>query len=154
PTEAQWEYAARSRGQFFMIPTDDGHIDFGRNVPYGAQAERLHQGRLWRYPIGLFPPNPLGAYDMQYNGKEWVLDWYAPKAYEQSANQDPAGPVAGTRKVVRGWEYGDSLKIGVSVWRRNEDPEGWYINAKDQRVQSKDSTSPSVRCAASPLPDS
>lgn len=125
PTEAQWEYAARSRGQFFMIPTDDGTIDFGRNVPYAAQAERLTKGG-WnrRYAIALFPPSPLGLYDMQYNGKEWVLDWYAESFYKKSSKNDPEGPFSGNRKVTRGWAYGDTLKIGVSVWRRDFDPTG------------------------------
>ncbi|MCX9158621.1 formylglycine-generating enzyme family protein, partial [Niveibacterium sp. 24ML] len=152
PTEAQWEYAARSRGQFFMIPTDDGHVDYGRNVPYGAQARRLTKGMFnERYPVGLFPPNPLGAHDMQYNGKEWVLDWYAAKAYEHSAAQDPTGPVSGTLKVVRGWAYGDSLKIGVSAWRRTFDPMGrdTFGSAPDNDL-FPDFIAPTARCVATP----
>src|SRR5699024_6847387 len=31
-TEAQWEYAARSRGQFFAFPTDNGNIEQGKNI--------------------------------------------------------------------------------------------------------------------------
>ncbi|MCX9158619.1 formylglycine-generating enzyme family protein [Niveibacterium sp. 24ML] len=150
PTEAQWEYAARSRGQFFMIPTDDGHIDYGRNVPYAAQAERLKRGGFnRRYPIGLFPPNPLGMYDMQYNGQEWVRDWYAADTYERCTAQDPKGPTAGARKVVRGWAYGDSLKIGVSVWRRTYLPDG-RIKESPADETYFDVQMPSVRCVATP----
>lgn len=147
PTEAQWEYAARSRGQFFMIPTDDGTIEYGRNVPYGAQVDRLKKG-TWnsRYPIGLFPTNPLGLYDMQYNGEEWVLDWYAEDAYQKSALRNPKGPEAGERKVMRGWGYGNSLKIGVATWRRHFDPVG---KDGDERP-FPDFMSPQVRCVAYP----
>ncbi len=147
PTEAQWEFAARSRGQFFMIPTDNGNIEFGRNVPYAAQAEKLKKG-TWnrRYPVALFPPNPLGLYDMQYNGKEWVLDWYAADAYEKSAGRDPQGPRSGTRKVTRSWNYGDSLKIGVSTWRRQFDPDGRSPSEPDEFFP--DMMAPSTRCIA------
>ncbi|MEC5321620.1 SUMF1/EgtB/PvdO family nonheme iron enzyme, partial [Brenneria populi subsp. brevivirga] len=31
PTEAQWEFAARSRGQFHIVPTDDGTLRFKDN---------------------------------------------------------------------------------------------------------------------------
>ncbi len=33
PTEAQWEYAARNRGQLVVFATDNGTIDLGRNYP-------------------------------------------------------------------------------------------------------------------------
>lgn len=149
PTEAQWEYAARSRGQFFMIPTDNGNIEFGRNTPYELQSKKLRKGIWnWRYPIALFPPNPLGLYDMQYNGKEWILDWYAEDAYEKSASRDPQGPTTGTKRVTRGWAYGDSLKIGVSTWRRAQNPEGWIESRTNEKYF--DYLSPQVRCVAAP----
>jgi len=37
PTEAQWEYAARSGGKQLVYPTDDGTRDEGRNVSTLAQ---------------------------------------------------------------------------------------------------------------------
>ncbi|MCH2242657.1 MAG: formylglycine-generating enzyme family protein, partial [Aquabacterium sp.] len=119
PTEAQWEYAARSRGQFFAIPTDDGTIDYGRNLPYPAEEEEKLSpvNMLDRYPIGLFPPNPLGLFDMSGNGLEWVKDWYAEDAYSIADSVDPQGPPSGKEKVMRSWG-GSDLVIGVAVWRR------------------------------------
>lgn len=147
PTEAQWEYAARSRGQFFMIPTDDGTIEYGRNVPYAGQVERLANGsRNQRYPIGLFPSNSLGIYDMQHNGEEWVLDWYSEDAYNKSELLNPQGPSTGVRRVIRGWSYWNSLKIGVATWRRHFDPEG----KEGEGRPFPDTMSPQVRCVAYP----
>jgi len=41
PTEAQWEYAARSRGQFFATATDDGNWAYGRNTPKDEQGDKI-----------------------------------------------------------------------------------------------------------------
>jgi formylglycine-generating enzyme len=154
PTEAQWEYAARSRGQFFMIATDDGNIEFGRNVPYAAQAEELSPLTKFvrRYPISLFPPNPLGLYDMTYGAMEWVNDWYASDAYAKTKSVDPKGPNAGDRKVTRGWDH-DDLKIGVNVWRRKAKPIPTYSSFSEGREKDAEigtSWAPSLRCVATP----
>ena len=150
PTEAQWEYAARSRGQFFMIPTDDGTIEYGRNLPYAAQAEKLSPiGDYGSYPVGLFPPNPLGLHDMSKNGQEWVNDWYAMDAYSTAAALNPQGPATGTRKVVRSWGL-DSLVIGVAVWRRSEPPVpmGRGVAENSEKSEPRGTIySPSLRCA-------
>ena len=117
PTEAQWEYAARSRGQFFMIATDDGNVVHGRNVPYDAQLELISPfNELSNYPVGLFPANPLGLHDMSTNRVEWVSDWYAEDAYKTAPSMNPQGPVTGTHKVVRSGT-GDSPLVGSTVHR-------------------------------------
>jgi sulfatase modifying factor 1 len=154
PTEAQWEYAARSRGQFFMIPTDDGTIDFGRNLPYPAQATHLSRalGLTWvdAYPVGLFPPNPLGLFDMSENGREWVRDWYAADAYSAAVPLEPHGPATGTRKVTRSWG-GDTLKIGVSVWRRSAEPTPMNKDEDGGKLVPMETPfMPSLRCAVTP----
>jgi len=110
PTEAQWEYAARSRGQFFVWATDNGNIDFGRNMPAADQVKLLTpSGSGRRYPVGLFPPNPLGLYDASHDNEEWVNDWFDKDYYKHSPKQDPKGPAEGTMKVARGWPVSDSI---------------------------------------------
>lgn len=148
PSEAQWEYAARSRGQFFMIPTNDGTIAFGRNVPYAAEAERLSPlGDGNRYPVSLFPSNPIGLYDMSDNGAEWVADWYAEDAYSTADSRDPQGPPTGTDKVTRSWWYND-LKIGVAVWRRKQDPRSMEKDEVTGKLAPGPSVyAPALRCA-------
>jgi formylglycine-generating enzyme required for sulfatase activity len=93
PTEAQWEYAARSRGKVVPFATDTGLIDRGRNYPPSIYDP---------LPAGQFPPNPLGLYDMSGNAFEWVLDWYDPEYYRHAPEHNPRGPEAGIKKVVRG----------------------------------------------------
>lgn len=113
PTEAQWEYAARDRGKMVVWPTDNGVVDNGRNVArvkHYRDFAREHNSTTYYSSIGLFPPTPLGLYDMIDHGFEWVRDWYAPEYGKQDV-QDPTGPLSGTKKVKRGHsdQGGDSL---------------------------------------------
>ena len=116
PTEAQWEYAARNRGQFVLYPTDNGQFEPGRNVPsYEQQQQRRRLGGIDSFPVGSFPATPLGLYDMGFNKSEWVNDWFDPDYYSHSPEADPQGPAeamftdgyggTGFSKVVRGYEY-------------------------------------------------
>ncbi len=91
PTEAQWEYAARSRGLDVQHATNSGLIEGGDKDNYGDGE------------VGSYPPNPLGIYDMSGGRPEWVWDWYS------SYNEKPVtNPVQDTlkwskNKVTRGW---------------------------------------------------
>ncbi len=151
PTEAQWEYAARSRGQFFAVATDNGNVEYGRNLPYGAQERAISPvGKTGRYPVGLFPPNPLGLYDMSDNWVEWVNDWYAADAYATADSRDPQGPATGTKKVMRSGAV-DSPLIGSTVHRYSTEP---FWTEKDDDtgkiVPSPSAFAPALRCAVTP----
>lgn len=104
PTEAQWEYVARDRGKNVLYATDNGQLDEGRNVPSQAQlssyafmqtergeyfGENL-RGKTFQ-PMGLYPPTPLGFYDMVYNGWEWMNDYYGERYYQFSPEMNPQG---------------------------------------------------------------
>ncbi|WP_187645134.1 formylglycine-generating enzyme family protein [Cupriavidus campinensis] len=133
PTEAQWEYAARSRGQNFLWATDNGHMDKGRNINAYEQGERMrplvdtdpHEPssvtRAILFPVGIFPPNPLGLYDMNANGWEWMRDWYDADWYRVSPEYDPKGPPTGTLRSIRGYEDGSYIS-GLNVKRFARDP--------------------------------
>uniref|UniRef100_UPI00258CE4C9 formylglycine-generating enzyme family protein n=1 Tax=uncultured Acinetobacter sp. TaxID=165433 RepID=UPI00258CE4C9 len=63
PTEAQWEYAARNRGQYVIYPTDNGEYEPGRNVwsdeqrrEFSKSIPNLHGVKVPK--LGQFPPTP------------------------------------------------------------------------------------------------
>ncbi|GHH61430.1 hypothetical protein GCM10009090_37900 [[Pseudomonas] boreopolis] len=122
PTEAQWEFAARNRGQEVVWPTDTGEIEDGRNVGSFDQIQsfrRQHGYIAGPTSVGQYPPTPLGLYDMIDHGFEWARDWYAP-AYDPKDLRDPLGPPNGTEKVQRGnvAQGGDSLGIVSMTFTR------------------------------------
>ena len=91
PTEAQWEYAARSRGQMYRFATDTGEAIEGVNMAKAAQKGIFDRNAFPLAPAS-FPPNPLGLYDMSGNAAEWVLDNYQPDYYKHSPEHNPQGP--------------------------------------------------------------
>lgn len=105
PTEAEWEFAARARGKQMIFATNNGEDQPGVNFTSFDQMIAAN-GSSGNMPIGMFPPNPLGLYDMASNGYEWTNDWYDEGYYARSPVNNPQGPSTGNSKVVRGLHNG------------------------------------------------
>ena len=152
PTEAQWEYAARSRGQFVIVPTDDGTIKIkdrkGINITTSDDRESFARdhgtslGILSPMPRDARPSNPLGIYDMAGNGFEWMKDWYDADYYKHSPLKDPQGPETPVfkdsngnfTKVIRSQDISGPRR-GATVFRYYSDPnnEGYLPGDKTVR---------------------
>ncbi|MBW5673194.1 SUMF1/EgtB/PvdO family nonheme iron enzyme [Klebsiella pneumoniae] len=122
PTEAQWEYAARSRGQYLPFSTNNGNFELGSNIPEQKKLDEYTDGYGFPiYPIGKYPPNPLGLYDMGLSGAEWSNDWYSTDYYSHSPVYDPQGPVKGNEKVLRVYVGGDR-QYALTIFRQSSQP--------------------------------
>jgi len=94
PTEAEWEYAARSGAA--------GAADLARSAWYWDNSERQP------HPGAQKAPNALGLFDMAGNVAEWCADWYDGSYYAASGVRDPAGPSApagSPMRVLRGGHW-------------------------------------------------
>lgn len=96
PTEAEWEYAARSGGkQQKYAGTSDEKVLADYSCGKLSCAETL-------LPVGRKQPNDLGLYDMSGNAWEWVQDRYDPYYYRQSPRNNPQGDPFGINRILRG----------------------------------------------------
>jgi len=119
PTEAEWEYAARSgaKNNWFAWGNVKPSRKRGDNIADEAVRTEYSSWNYWQgyydgfvftSPAGSFLPNELGLFDMGGNIKEWCADWYGKTYYKNSPRLNPKGPPKGSRRVLRGgsWNYG------------------------------------------------
>ena len=69
------------------------------------------------HPVGLKTPNAWGLYDMSGNVYEWVEDWF--DYYSSNSVTDPAGPVSGSYRVLRGGSGVYGARLCRSTHRSN-----------------------------------
>jgi formylglycine-generating enzyme required for sulfatase activity len=96
PTEAQWEYAARSGG------ADDLYAG-GDDIDAVAWYEANSRGAT--HPVGQKKPTALGLYDMSGNVWEWCRDTYQPDGYNRHGRRNPVVTSPGPDRVIRGGSW-------------------------------------------------
>jgi formylglycine-generating enzyme required for sulfatase activity len=112
PTEAEWEYAARSGGKKYKYAWGNG--DPNGNIADETARKKHSDGTVWTgytdgyvyaSPTGSFPQGDLGLSDMTGNVWEWCWDWYDSGYYGKSERDNPRGPGYGSYRVARGGSW-------------------------------------------------
>jgi formylglycine-generating enzyme required for sulfatase activity len=118
PTEAEWEYACRAGTS---TPFNTGanlttdQANYNGNCPYQNFPKGKYIGKTT--PVGSYPSNGWGLYDLHGNVMEWCLDWYGEKYYDECKQEgiveNPQGPGNSFYRVLRGgsWDYPAAIAV-------------------------------------------
>ncbi len=126
PTEAEWEYASRGKSENTRYYWGNSFIKDGKYMantftgefPYNNTAEDGYEGLA---PVGSFPPNGYGLYDMAGNVWNWTADTYVEENHAQMSaiscdmlREGTPQPVKGTSDEVRRVTKGGSFLCNPS----------------------------------------
>ena len=137
PTEAEWEYAARSGSVGQKYPWRDG-ID--------SSKANYNQNVGDTTPVGKYLPNSYGLYDMAGNVWEWCMDEYNHSFYARSPRENPlSGPdwiisdftSVQTNRVLRGGSWGVDSGLLRIAYRFNLNPASTYFDCGFRCVMSQ-----------------
>jgi formylglycine-generating enzyme required for sulfatase activity len=121
PTEAEWEYAARSGG--------NAEFPWGDAPPTPERANYSSSGHGRPVAVGSYPANPLGLFDMAGNVWELLADAWA-EHYADHSETDPAAGEGATddqllavrgRRSIRGGSFAASIVNLRTRWRDSHD---------------------------------
>lgn len=114
PTEAEWEYAARSGGK---------NEKYSGGNDLDSVAWYSNNSGSKTHPVGQKQPNGLGLYDMSGNVWERVQDWYDSGYYKNSPKNNPRGPDSGRYRALRGGSGNNRPRYARAAVRDRNSPD-------------------------------
>ncbi len=124
PSEAEWEYACRAgtTTPFAFGETITPQIvNYDGNYPYRSTVKGEYRQKTT--PVGSFPANGFGLYDMHGNVWEWCLDEYFDTYNDAPVDGSPRGDIksrnADKQRLLRGGSWSDNAYHCRSAYRRH-----------------------------------
>jgi formylglycine-generating enzyme required for sulfatase activity len=131
PTEAEWAFAARAAerseqivypwGQTLPPPDRSGnYADLSASDVLPTTLVTYNDGFPVSSPVGSFPANPVGIFDLGGNVAEWIQDVYVIDVVpSEEVAVDPLGPVSGRSHVGRGASWRSYLQPDLRLAYRD-----------------------------------
>ena len=140
PTEAQWEYTCRAGSQTAYSWGDEIAREHApANVADTVWASRfveadgfaLSDAHVYTSPVGTFPANAWGLFDMHGNVQEWCRDHYAPYGARKVVDlqRPPAEEDQADRSpyVLRGGSFASGPAAARSAHRDASPPHARFV---------------------------
>jgi formylglycine-generating enzyme required for sulfatase activity len=125
PTEAEFEFAARGGHERRIYAWGNELRPGGKDLTNSWQGifpeeDKGTDGFKGRAPVGSFPANDYGLYDITGNVWEWCSDFFSTDYYRNSPTTNPTGPDAGEEHAIRGgsWLCSENYCVGYRVASR------------------------------------
>ena len=129
PTEAEWEFAARGRGEDRVYP-------WGNHAPTVAPLANYRGSNgtggdhwEWTNPVKALPETSMGLFGLAGNVWEWCEDWYFDRAYTVLQGRESLNPCIThensptlTRRSMRGGSYRNPIELLQCTSRGNGHP--------------------------------
>ncbi len=122
PTEAEWEYACRAGTTtpfHFGETISPDQANYNGNYHYGDGKKGIYRGKT--VPVGSFPANAWGLYDMHGNIWQWCEDWFEEYPKKEVEVVNPLG-TKGEIRVIRGGSWIDNPLECRSAYRGGSKP--------------------------------
>ena len=152
PTEAEWEKAARGglvgkQHPWGNAPLDGTQCNFAdkslwvvwdkeRNDEDNHADKSIDDGYAYTAPVGSFPPNGYGLYDMGGNVTEWCFDAFDEDFYANSPRRNPIADI-----LIRDGENNIVAINKLRVMRGGS----WYYSIGAVWIASRNANSPTLR---------
>lgn len=118
PTDAEWAHAA---GPVPPVKRNSGAANLGTSDTKDVTRLVEELKAEGTTPVGSYPPNALGLYDMFGNVWEWTTDYSNPERTPQ-ASYNPAGPLRGLARIVRGGSFISTTSQWARGYRSSIEP--------------------------------
>jgi formylglycine-generating enzyme required for sulfatase activity len=135
-TEAEWAWLAKMTPagvpQKYIWGNDESFEEPPENFADESISQHINfilegvnDGFPVAAPVGSFPANTKGIYDLGGNVMEWMHDWYQPVSYDTADPVvDPLGPEIGEFHVIRGASWGRGYLPQLRLAYRDYDSTG------------------------------
>jgi iron(II)-dependent oxidoreductase len=125
PSEAEWEFAARSGGRAQKFPWGDGEASCAQAVMELEGDGGCGKDRTWSVCSKPAGNSAQGVCDLAGNVAEWVADWHGP--YAEAPTDGSARSKAAENRVNRGGGWYNTGGL-IRAARREADPPGSQMN--------------------------
>lgn len=147
PTEAEWEYAARGGLVGKVYPWGDEPDIKKANFQLFLDGKYVDVGDTT--PVGSYPPNGYGLYDMAGNSFEWCLDVYDPDIHINLPRENPIAGGQSAEWLMKNFTKVDSSKKRVLRGGSWNDDSTWMRVATRWSQPPNEARGMGFRCAKS-----